>query len=114
MLHVYYVTLARLIFGANMSDFSDIDGGEEPLFGEYEDEDLTDPPPLPPPLAILNSTARDAGGSFHDNGAGDDGGLNFSSDQPFDTSRNESRDQSLSAAPAAKKRKPILTFNEGR
>ena len=94
-----------------MSDFSDIDGGEEPLFAEYEDEDLADPPPLPPPLAILNTGERDP--ALLDNtGAGDDGGFNF--EQPFDTSRNESHDQSTSAAPPGKKRKPILTFNEGR
>lgn len=92
-----------------MSDFSDIDGGEEPLFAEYEDEDLADPPPLPPPLAILSAGERDPG-SLDDIGVGDDGGFS----QPFDTSRNESHDQSSSAASAAKKRKPILTFNEGR
>ena len=112
-LYINYVMLAGSIFGANMSDFSDIDGGEEPLFAEYEDEDLADPPPLPPPLAILSPTERDPG-SLDNIGAGDDddGGLNF--DQPFDTSINESHDQSSSAATAAKKRKPILTFNEGR
>lgn len=94
-----------------MSDFSDIDGGEEPLFAEYEDEDLADPPPLPPPLAILNPTERDPS-SLDNIGGGDDGGFGHS--QPFDTSVNESHDQSSSAATAAKKRKPILTFNEGR
>ena len=94
-----------------MSDFSDIDGGEEPLFAEYEDENLADPPPLPPPLAILNTSERDPA-SLDNIGIGGDDGFNF--DQPFDTSRNESHDQSSSAAPAAKKRKPILTFNEGR
>lgn len=92
-----------------MSDFSDIDGGEEPLFAEYEDEELVDPPPLPPPLAILNNDGRD-GRSLGING--DDEGFNF--DQQFNTSRNDSRDQSSSAAPTAKKRKPMLTFNEGR
>lgn len=92
-----------------MSDFSDIDGGEEPLFAEYEDEDLADPPPLPPPLAILNAGERDP--ASLDN-IGDDGGFDF--DQPFDTSRNDSHDQSTSAAAPTKKRKPILTFNEGR
>jgi len=96
-----------------MSDFSDIDGGDEPLFAEYEDEDLADPPPLPPPLTILNASERDSNRPLDSSGGDDDGGFNFD-DQPFDTSRNESHDQSSSAAPAAKKRKPILTFNEGR
>ena len=99
-----------------MSDFSDIDGGEEPLFAAYEDEDLADPPPLPPPLAILNSSERVPTDPLTlDDGirTGEDG-VAFDFDQPFDTSRNESHDQSTSAAPPAKKRKPILTFNEGR
>ena len=97
-----------------MSDFSDIDGGEEPLFAEYEDEDLADPPPLPPPLAILNHSERDPGALDNIGGGDDDGELGLGPSQPFDTSVNESHDQSSSAATGAKKRKPILTFNEGR
>ena len=94
-------------------DFSDIDGGHEPLFAEYEDEDLADVPALPPPLAILNSPA--GGGAALDNGE-DNGNLSFTqqtnlfADEAADTSRN---DQSTTG-PANKKRKPLLIYNEGR
>jgi len=95
-------------------DFSDIDGGHEPLFAEYEDEYLADVPALPPPLAILNSPPA-GGAATLDNGE-DNGDLSFMqrtnlfADEAADTSRN---DQST-AGPANKKRKPLLIYNEGR
>jgi len=94
-------------------DFSDIDGGHEPLFAEYEDEDIGDVPALPPPLAILNSPT---GGAAALDNVGDNNELSFTqqtnlfADEAADTSRN---DQSTAGA-ATKKRKPLLVYNEGR